>query len=318
MRSLEPVLKYLRRGNAPRQVTFAFVLVTVAGLLAACGDNFPEMVGQRHAQVAAQVKQLGAYLDAGRVRNANIIKQYAILVERERPDVLKLTRELAREGTTGGLAYGSLTQRLEKVNRAPQDEKQAGVAFEDLHRVEAAADVVVFNDSLIDVINVLAALSNGKLPSMQASRTKAKSAQGAGSHLVGNPRYGQWRQNSSGQSFWAFYGQYAMMRSLFFSPRPYYYSSWYSNRGWSYYGNVGRHYYGSRSDSTRWSQARKTYPNARPRRTYGSLRSQRRLSTYGQSAMRRPGSALKRASSYSSSARGTSRGTSRTSGYRGK
>ena len=276
------------------------------------------MVGQRHAQVVAQVKQLGIYLDAGRVRNANIIRQYAILVERERPNVIKLTRELAREGTTGGLAYVSLTQRLEKVNRAPQDEKQAGVAFEDLQRVEAAADVVVFNDSLIDVINVLADLSNGKLPRMQASPTEPKSAQGAGSHMVGNPRYGQWQRNSSGQSFWAFYGQYALMRSLFFSPRPYYYSNWYSNRGWSYYGNVGRHYYGSRSDSARWSQAQKTYPNTRPRRTYGSLRSQRRLSTYGQSATRRPGNALKRASSYSSSARGTSRGTSRTSGYRGK
>lgn len=318
MRSLEPVLKFIRRGDAPRRPPFAFVLISVAGLLAACGDNFPEMVGQRHAQVAAQVKQLGVYLDAGRVRNANIIKQYAILVERERPNVIKLTRELAREGTTGGLAYVSLTQRLEKVNRAPQDEKQAGVAFEDLQRVEAAADVVVFNDSLIDVINVLADLSNGKLPRMQASPTEPKSAQGAGSHMVGNPRYGQWQRNSSGQSFWAFYGQYALMRSLFFSPRPYYYSNWYSNRGWSYYGNVGRHYYGSRSDSARWSQARKTYPNTRPRRTYGSLRSQRRLSTYGQSATRRPGSALKRASSYSSSARGTSRGTSRTSGYRGK
>ena len=318
MRSLEPVLKLIRRGDAPHRLPFAFVLISVAGLLAACGDNFPEMVGQRHAQVAAQVKQLGVYLDAGRVRNANFIKQYAILVERERPDVRKLTRELAREGTTGGLAYVSLTQRLEKVNRAPQDEKQAGVAFEDLQRVEAAADVVVFNDSLIDVINVLADLSNGKLPRMQASPTEPKSAQGAGSHMVGNPRYGQWQRNSSGQSFWAFYGQYALMRSLFFSPRPYYYSNWYSNRGWSYYGNVGRHYYGSRSDSARWSQARKTYPNTRPRRTYGSLRSQRRLSTYGQSATRRPGSALKRASSYSSSARGTSRGTSRTSGYRGK
>ena len=318
MRSLEPVLKFIRRGDAPRRLPFAFVLISVAGLLAACGDNFPEMVGQRHAQVAAQVKQLGVYLDAGRVRNANIIKQYAILVERERPNVIKLTRELAREGTTGGLAYVSSTQRLKKVNRAPQDEKQAGVAFEDLQRVEAAADVVVFNDSLIDVINVLADLSNGKLPRMQSSPTEPKSAQGAGSHMVGNPRYGQWQRNSSGQSFWAFYGQYALMRSLFFSPRPYYYSNWYSNRGWSYYGNVGRHYYGSRSDSARWSQARKTYPNTRPRRTYGSLRSQRRLSTYGQSATRRPGSALKRASSYSSSARGTSRGTSRTSGYRGK
>ena len=318
MRRFEPVLKCLGRGVSPRRFTFAFVLVTVAGVLAACGDNFPEMVGQRHAQVAVQVKQLGTFLDAGRIRNANIIKQYAMLVGRQRPDVGRLTRELAREGTTGGLAFGSLKQRLDEVNRAPQDEKQAGLAFEDLQRVEAAADVVVFNDSLIDVVNVLADLSNGKLPRMQVPQTETKSAQGAGSHLVGNPRYGRWQQNSSGQSFWAFYGQYALMRSLFFSPRPYYYSSWYPNRGWSYYGDVGRNYYGSRADSSRWSQARKTYPNTRPRRTYGSLRSQRRLSTYGQSTTRRPGSALKRASTYSSSARGTSRGTSRTSRFRGK
>ncbi len=56
------------------------------------------MVAQRHAQVSALVKQLGAYLDAGRVRNANIIKQYAIVLGRQRPDVARLTRELAREG----------------------------------------------------------------------------------------------------------------------------------------------------------------------------------------------------------------------------
>ena len=169
------------------------------------------MVAQRHAQVSALVKQLGAYLDAGRVRNANIIKQYAIVLGRQRPDVARLTRELAREGTTGGLAYGSLSQRLDKVNRSPADEKQAGVAFEDLQRVEAAADVVVFNDSLIDVVNVLADLSNGKLPRMQVSQSESKSEAGAGGHMVGNPRYGEWRQNSSGQSFWAFYGQYALI-----------------------------------------------------------------------------------------------------------
>ncbi len=316
------MLKFLGRARALRSAAIGLAVVAVLGGLAGCGDNFPEMVSQRHAQVTARVKQLGTFLDAGRVRNANLIKQYAALVERQRPAVLRLTRELAREGTTTGLAFGSLRQRLNRVNRSPADEKQAGIAFEDLQRIEAATDPVVFNDSLIDVVNVLADLSNGKLPRMQVPPSEAKSGQGAGSHLVGNPRYGQWRQNSSGQSFWAFYGQYAMMRSLFFSPRPYYYSSWYGNRGWSYYGNVGRHYYGGRADSARWSQARKTYPNTRPRKSYGRLRSQRRLSTFGQTASRAPGSSLKRASSYGSSARGTSRGatrrTSRSSSFRGK
>jgi hypothetical protein len=314
VRRFEPVLKSFGRGAWLRRGALALVLVA----LAACGDNFPEMVGQRHAEVAAQVKQLGTSIDAGRIRNANIIKQYAVLVERERPDVAKLTRELAREGTTGGLAYGSLKQRLDDVNRAPQDEKQADLAFEDLQRISAAADVVVFNDSLIDVVNVLADLSNGKLPRMQVPESEPKSAQGAGSHLVGNPRYGSWQRNSSGQSFWVFYGQYALMRDLFFRRGPYYYSDWYPNRRWSYYGDVGRNYYGTRADTSRWDRAQKTYPNTRPRRTYGALRSQRRLSTYGQTASRPAGSTLRRASSYSSSARGTSRSTSRRSSFGGK
>ena len=35
-----------------------------------------------------------------------------------------------------------------------------------------------------------------------------------GYDYVGNPRYGSWQTNSSGMSFWAFYGQYALMRDL--------------------------------------------------------------------------------------------------------
>lgn len=36
-----------------------------------------------------------------------------------------------------------------------------------------------------------------------------------GYQYVGNPRYGEWRTHGSGTSFWAFYGQYALMRDLF-------------------------------------------------------------------------------------------------------
>lgn len=36
-----------------------------------------------------------------------------------------------------------------------------------------------------------------------------------GYQYVGNRQYGEWRTNSSGASFWAFYGQYALMRDLF-------------------------------------------------------------------------------------------------------
>ena len=64
---------------------------------------------------------------------------------------------------------------------------------------------------------------------------------------VGNPRYGTWRSDSSGNSFWEFYGKYAMMSHVFgmFS-RPLYRSDWDSyrdsrNRGVPYFGR-GREY----------------------------------------------------------------------------
>ncbi len=36
-----------------------------------------------------------------------------------------------------------------------------------------------------------------------------------GYQYMGNPQYGQWRQNSDGTSFWEFYGKYAMMSQVF-------------------------------------------------------------------------------------------------------
>ena len=288
-----------------RRTSLGLVLLASL-LLSACGESYQELVDQQYRRVAQEVTNLGRYISEGRIRNANLIKRYARIVGRDRPDVKDLADELAKEGTTRGLAYISLTNRLSKINRKPADEKAADAVLEDLIRLEAATDWTVFNDSLIDVVNVLADLSNGRLPRMHIPKSEAKPKEGAGSYLVGNPRYGEWRQNSSGQSFWAWYGQYALFRSLFFGPSTYYYGSWYPGRTWSYYGDVGRHYYGTRSDTGRWNRAGTTYRNTTPRKTYGNLRSQRRLSTYGRTGTRSSGSALRRASAYSSSSRGSS------------
>lgn len=59
---------------------------------------------------------------------------------------------------------------------------------------------------------------------------------------VGNEKYGSWSQRSNGTSFWAFYGQYAFMSSLFrMGTYPARYSYWNDYHG-SYYGR--RPYYG--------------------------------------------------------------------------
>lgn len=78
-----------------------------------------------------------------------------------------------------------------------------------------------------------------------------------GYQYVGNPRYGHWRSDSHGNSFWAFYGKYALLSQAFgmFS-RPVYRNDWndyrrYRERGEPYFGK-NREYgtYGSRTKKT--------------------------------------------------------------------
>jgi hypothetical protein len=70
---------------------------------------------------------------------------------------------------------------------------------------------------------------------------KTVSPPGYGSY-VGNPAYGHWTQ-SNGTSFWAFYGQYAFMSSMFrMMTYPVTMSYWNDYRT-NYYG-TGRSYYG--------------------------------------------------------------------------
>jgi hypothetical protein len=87
-----------------------------------------------------------------------------------------------------------------------------------------------------------------------------------GMAYVGNPKYGEWKKDESGNSFWAWYGRYAFFSNLFFFPSHHYsYGSW--NR-WNtdyrykkpYYGQTGTGYtFGSRGsrmkDSPRYQNS---------------------------------------------------------------
>ena len=63
-------------------------------------------------------------------------------------------------------------------------------------------------------------------------------------NYVGNSKYGHWQQDSGGNSFWAFYGQYAFLSNMLhlatFPIRRSYYDEYrdYSRSGRSYYGPV--------------------------------------------------------------------------------
>ncbi|MCT4615676.1 MAG: hypothetical protein N4A49_12460 [Marinifilaceae bacterium] len=68
-------------------------------------------------------------------------------------------------------------------------------------------------------------------------------------HYIGNKEYGHWKKDSSGNSFWEFYGKYAFMSSMLnlvtFPARQSYWNDYY--RG-GYYGS-SRPYYGPRGNT---------------------------------------------------------------------
>ena len=78
-----------------------------------------------------------------------------------------------------------------------------------------------------------------------------------GYQYVGDQRYGQWRRDDRGGSFWEFYGKYAFFSHMFgmFS-RPIYRNDWNSYRS---YRSSGRPYYGSnRQYGTNGSYTKRT------------------------------------------------------------
>lgn len=88
----------------------------------------------------------------------------------------------------------------------------------------------------------------------------SKLASPPGYNYIGNSHYGRWERDRSGRSFWVFYGQYALMRNLFWGSgfyRPVYRSDWdgyrqAQSRGQTYYGSdtAGQKVYGSKGTQT--------------------------------------------------------------------
>ena len=117
-------------------------------------------------------------------------------------------------------------------------------------------------------------------------------------NYIGNEKYGHWEQRN-GHSFWAFYGQYMFMRSMFhlgtYPVRRSYYTNYrgsYYGTGRSYYGPTtnGRSYYGtssaynsSRRPNSTWSNNRTSFKQ----RVSG--RTSRSSSRYGGSSSRSRG-----------------------------
>ena len=250
---------------------------TTAGLLAAsmfvvlgCSsseERFKARLESNLTQVEDAVDRLGEQIDRGRIKNARMIALYADTVAENKPNLRELTDVLRLEGTRQGTMFQGLKTRVEDAKRevegAGENIQALQNAAQEVQRLSAATDFEEYDQALTDPLNVLADLSDGALPRVDALSQRASSSAnaaenlGAGQQLVGNPHYGQWRSNSSGNSFWVWYGQYALFRTLLGGPSIGY-GRWAGGRNYSYYHDWGRDNYTSPTARSRQTQVEST------------------------------------------------------------
>ena len=228
------------------------LIIMLLLLLCACGDPVKEQIIQQTPITEQRIDMLAQALADGQVRNANLIKQYAQKLNADKPEYKPLIDEFIKDTGTQGPMYRALVDRLNTVKNQPQMFESSQAIYDELLNIYQAADPVLYSDALSDPLNVLADMSDGTLPRVnamsKAQSLAANKAQdfGTGEQLIGNPAYGSWTTGSNGMSFWAWYGMYSMMGDLFGSRRTYY-NDWGRSRNYSYYNDYGRKRYSSPS-----------------------------------------------------------------------
>jgi len=320
-------MKNIRKGLS---LPLLFVL-SIVFLVSGCSDPEFERTLKSIKIAEDAVSRLESTLKQGEavLPNLNYLRQYAQVASRLKPEMAQLISTLEAEGSVKGGMFLFLKSRIDtaKSSFARDGEASREVATtvgNEAISIARAAQLDVFNDSLVDVINVLADMTKGKLPKLNFSETSDKSMPPT-QHLVGNPVYGRWNTSSSGSSIWAWYGQYRMFSDVIGWGTGYRYNQnyWYGARSASYYGDVGRHYYGTSRNNRTWSNASRRQPNvstnkASPARVK-SFRSTSRLSTYAPRTRSAPRAMAKtyqakRTSSYSN----TRSSPSRSGGFGGR
>ena len=280
-----------------------FILV-----LSGCGGNrFEKQMRAAHATVQNNLTQLKTELDRKQLPNVLLIEKYADALIQQKPDYNDIAQLLKKEATSEGKNYNKLVTRLAAVNLIPRNEREAEANVQELQMVNNAADPGIYNDSLVDVVNTLASMSDGQLASLNVPHTTGVGQQ-SGNALVGNPAYGSWQKDSSGTSFWAWYGMYSMFNNFVGGGR-YNYNSWSSRPNSGYYNNYGRERYGSYNDVSRNRDLSRRHPsqyNKSARTSPRYSKTARRSSSYGGSR-----TSSSRSSSYGSSSRSSSYSSSR-------
>ena len=258
-----------------------------------------------------------------RVRNATILNQYADTLKQQKPEYSALIDALAKDATTTGPLFINLSQRLQDVRNRPESFTDWREQLDELIAIEEAASLSLYGDALSDSINVLADMSGGALPRVNAvsreSEIAANKSQdmGPAAAMVGNPNYGQWTTGSNGMSFWEWYGMYSLFNNLF-NYGGVSYDHWGRHRGYSYYHDYGRSRYSSpkqrKAQQSLYTKTQKSF--ASRGQTFKGPYSKKRT---GASSLSRSSytpqrkSSFSKGSSYSRSSGSVRSGSSRTS-----
>jgi hypothetical protein len=84
-----------------------------------------------------------------------------------------------------------------------------------------------------------------------------------GMAYIGNDRYGEWKKDETGNSFWSWYGKYALFSHLFFFP-----PSYFGYGGWNSWNNTYRNrqpYFGKTQNGTQGYGTRGSFVKQSPR-----------------------------------------------------
>lgn len=217
-------------------------------------EKWQKQLDQQAVVTGGKIERLKQHIDAGHIANTNVLSQYAEIIRHDSPALGELSSALARDAGPDGPIIRSLESRLgdakNDINQVvTMGHEQVNKVYQELSAIEAGAAPDTYGMMLSDPINVLADMSQGKLARVAALSAEASARIndaedfGPGSQLVGNPQYGSWQTNSSGNSFWHWYGQYAFFSTLFRNPIGY--GSWGRHRDYSYYNDYGRSTYTS-------------------------------------------------------------------------
>ncbi len=291
------------------------LLLLATIFLSGCSNRFEEQTREMHRGVLTSLNDLKQQIDNRQLTNGLLIEKYAEALVRQKPEYADVATLLKKEATSEGNGYTALLKRLAAINLLPKDEQAASYGFQELKLINSAAEPFEFNNSMADVVNTLAALSDGQLPVINVPASQRGVAQKSNA-LVGNPAYGNWQRGSNGQSFWAWYGMYSMFSNVFGGRS--YYNSWSARPHYSYYGQYGRNRWGSSADVNRnYDLSRRNptqynKPSAATKTRYATT--SRRSSSYGGGTSRTgTKSSSSRYGSYGSSSRSSSFTSSRSS-----